>query len=166
MPALYQLVDQLKGLQAAIEDLPDDAPADLFKDTFEALEGDIQKKCEDWSVYLKLVSLEYDNCKSEIKRLQKLKSQLENQLQKGKDTVKHYMQEADVRSVKGTAPMYLRKGQEHAKPQSDDVEPPAQFVTVEQVKKVDGRGITAAMKEGAEFTGYALVRGDDSLVLK
>lgn len=160
MQPLYKIAEQLTHL----ESIEDEIDPETFADTMEALEGDLEAKALSVGMFIKGQLDAADFVDTEIKRLAERK----RKHIKTADDVKEYLRGIVVehklpKSTNGIITLSLRKGSQRLEITG---KAPAQFVKTETVEKVDKRGITAAMKEGASFDGCALVRSEDSLVIK
>jgi len=159
MKPLYELADQLDRLR----DLEDELDEQTFLDAIEGLEGEIEIKCTQTGYVIKSLSDETDLISGEIKRLTFRKQKAEQTRDRLKQYLRAYMQRTGIKKIPDPiVPVSLIKGRQSLKNDEGAV-PPPQFTTIEEVVKVDKRGITAAIKDGAEFPGWRLERGDDSV---
>ena len=159
MQPLYKLSEQLHALES-----DEDIDQQTFEDTMEALEGDFENKCLSVGKFVKAKNDEAAFVDVEIKRLAQRKKQCTYTADRVKEYLRVHMLANDKSKFSDPIiTLSMRKGSQRLELTG---KAPAQFVTTETVEKVDKRGITAAMKEGAAFDNCELVRGDESLMIK
>ena len=90
MAALYELTQQYQMLLELMED-PETDP-EVLSDTMEALEGEIEEKAEAYAIIIKKLSAEYNMFDTEMKRCQKNRDVLGNNIKHMKENLQTTME--------------------------------------------------------------------------
>ena len=99
MAKLYEIVDELVAFTELNEGLEDEQ---AYKDTFEALQGELDDKVEQWCKAEKNIEAERDAVKAEKERLAAREKALTNHADRMKATLLMYMQAVGVTKAGGT----------------------------------------------------------------
>jgi hypothetical protein len=158
MAKIYEIIDDLREFIEAYEGLEDEQ---AYKDTLEALQGELDDKVEAWCKAEKNLEGERDAVKAELDRLQLKYKMLDNHVERMKQTLQMYMVAAGRRQAGRTLGAKIVKNGGLA-PLEITVQPkdlPEQFqkVTIEADKKA----IRDALDKGEELPfAQLLERGE------
>lgn len=98
---LYELTNAYQELldYAQSVDMTDDDQAEVFQATIESLDGAIEEKAEGYSAVIKELEATEDKLRKEIKRLQKRKKSIRNNISRMKTTLMEELEKMNKRKV-------------------------------------------------------------------
>ena len=149
MAKLYEIVDDLQRFMEIIED-PDGDPA--YKDTLEALYGELDDKVAQWGRCIRNIEAERDAIKEEASRLTSRAQSLDKRVTHMKEALLMYMKAAGVTEAGDTI---IKAKIRTASTAPLIVDIPPEEVPEEYRKtiiEVDKPAIKDAIKHGKEFT--------------
>ena len=149
MAKLYEIVGELQDFVEQNEGLEDEQ---AYKDTLEALQGELDDKVSQWSRCIKNMEGERDAIKAEGDRLTARARSIDNQIDRMKSTLLMYLKAAGVTKA-GDAVIKASVARASVAPLEIDLTPeelPEEYrkVTIEANKTA----IKDAIKSGKEFT--------------
>ena len=159
---LYELTDQLKGLQQ----LADTDESIDITDTLQALEGEFSLKADGIAKVLAIIDGDTETVDAEIERLKQLKSAKVARKEKLKDYLRMNMEAADIKKIQ--CPLFtitLVEGREIATV-TDESKLPDEYVTVKTDISPNKNAIAQALKDGIEVPGAHLERAKSSIRIK
>ena len=162
MTKLYELT----GNYLAVRDMLDEGmPVEAVQDTLESIEGEIEVKAENLLHVVSNYNADVSALDTEIKRLQKRKTAVQNKQQQLRDYLKFNMQESGIKKI--SCPLYtitLAKGRDIALIEDAALIPPRFCTKPEpQPRKKD---ILAALKDGKKVPGAVLGKSEESLRIR
>jgi hypothetical protein len=159
LPALYQLADQHRELQALAD--ADEVPPEVLRDTLEALEGSIEVKATSVAAFVRNMETHAELIEGAAKQLQERAARARRKA----DSVKAYLlfQMQAVGMSKIEAPEFtiaLRNNPEAVRI-ADDAELPPEYLVQPPAPppRPDKTAIKAALKAGCEVPGCWLEAG-------
>jgi len=164
MTQLYKITQDILELERLMDS--GDVDEDSFKQALDASKETFNDKAVNIVRHIKNLEGFAESCAAEKNNLAKKEKQHKDRAAFYKRYLRDSMIATDNRKIDN--PFFnisLRKAPEKLI-KAENAKPPAQFVKVETVEKVDNRGLLAAMKSGASFDGYSVGRGDDGLTIK
>ncbi len=165
MPHLYELTEQMKGLQKLIDD--GDMSSDDLADTIEGIEGDLQSKGKDVLLFMANLAGDIAAFDSEIKRMTARKKTM----QKNHDWLKWYLRTnmAECGITKIESPVFtatLRKPTKIVEVLNED-EIPVEYQTMIPASwKINKVQILKDLKTGKEIPGVKLGEGKAGILIK
>ena len=158
---LYELSNQMRGLQA----LMDDPETELdLADTLDALEGDLQVKAEGLLSYVSNLGSDVEAINTEIKRLTVRKKVITNKQDSLREYLRHNMDIGGIDKI--TCPLFtitLRKATQAVQVADMDALPEKyRRITV----SADKAAIKSDLKAGKEIPGCSMVDGKRGLLIK
>ncbi len=160
MTKLYELTEQLKGLQDLSEEIPEEALAD----TLEALEGAFEEKAVNICHVLANGDADIAAIKAEVDRLNGKLKAINASKERLKDYLRHNMEATGINKI--SHPLFtisLRKPQPIVLVVNEEAVPEEyQRVTV----AVDKTKAKAALKDGVEIPGLELATGKAGVTIK
>lgn len=164
MPNLYDITGDIMGLREMATD--PELPEGALDDTFEALEGLFNDKCENICKVLKNIEAEAAACKAEADRLLARKKIFENDSARLADFMHTQMKKAGIKKIDGTLFTILSRQGTEVVIIDDEDEIPDDFVETEVVTKVDKKKVMAALKAGTDVPGAHKERRPNTLNIK
>ena len=149
MAKLYEIVGELQDFVTANEGLEDEQ---AYKDTLEALQGELNDKVSQWGRCIRNLEAERDAIKAEADRLAKRAQTLDKRVTHMKETLLMYMKAAGVTEAGDTI---IKAKIRTASTAPLIVDIPPEEVPEEYRKtiiEVDKPAIKDAIKHGKEFT--------------
>lgn len=163
MDKLHEIASQHKALSLMVE--KEEMTFDDVKDTFEALEGEIELKSQSLVEVIDNMDCFVYAAEQEVKRLNKRIKAIKNRQESFRHYLKFNMQNTGISKI--SCPLFtitLVRGTEMAI--VDDEEAlDDKFVSVEVITKPDKKKLLAALKLG-EIEGAHIERGEQSLRIK
>lgn len=143
MAKLYEIVAELRDFAETMEGMEEEQ---VYKDTLEGLQGELDDKVEQWCKCLKNIEGERDAVKAEKERLDARQKALENKASHMKDTLLQYLKAAGVTKAGHTigAKIVKNGGQAPLEVLTAPEDLPAEFQTV----KIEAN--KAAIREALE----------------
>lgn len=150
MAKLYEIVDDLRAFLDTAEGLEDEQ---AYKDTLEALTGELDDKVEQWCKAIKNLEGERDATKAEADRLAARTKSIDNNIDRMKDTLKMYLDAAGLKKAGGVIGAKIVKNGGKA-PLIIDVEPIALPFDFQKVTiSANNEAIRDALEHGKEIPG-------------
>ena len=162
---LYELSEQMQGLQALIEE--GEMDAQTLEDTLDGLSADLQEKGEGVMKYLANLSADIQAYADEIKRLTARKKVITNQHDSLKEYLRTNMIKAGITKIE--SPVFtasLRKPSKMAEVTNEQAIPTEYKTHVPESWKVDKAKILRELKTGADIPGAELVDAKQALTIK
>jgi len=165
MPHLYELADQMKGLQQLIDS--GEMTADGLSDTLEGLSGDIAAKGGDVLMFMANLKGDIDAFDGEIKRMTARKKAMQN----NHDWLKNYLSlnmiECNITKIE--SPVFtatLRKPTKMVEITSEDDLPVEYQTMIPASWKINKVQILKDLKSGVDIPGAKIVDGKSGLLIK
>jgi hypothetical protein len=156
---LYELTDALAMLENEQEDLD----PEIFRDTFEGLEGAFEDKCDGWAKWIRGMKADVQKLKEEESRMALRRKRIETAITKAEDTMAMYMRTVGKTKFKTALFSYgFRKSQAVEITSEEDL--PA-WALIEQPPKISKTEIKEHLKAGETVPGAVLVE-NESLSIK
>ena len=149
MAKLYEIVGELQDFINTNEGLEDEQ---AYKDTLEALQGELDDKVSQWARCIKNMEAERNAVKEEADRLTKRAKTIDNQVTHMKDTLLMFLKAAR-RTEAGDTVLKVKIKRASVAPLELDIPPeevPDEYKKV--VIEVDKSAIKDAIKHGTEFS--------------
>jgi ATP-dependent 26S proteasome regulatory subunit len=149
MAKLYEIVGELQDFINTNEGLEDEQ---AYKDTLEALQGELDDKVSQWARCIKNMEAERNAVKEEADRLTKRTKSIDNQIAHMKDTLLMFLKAAG-RTEAGDSVIKAKIRQATVAPLELDIPPeevPEEYRRV--IIEVDKSAIKDAIKHGTEFS--------------
>jgi seryl-tRNA synthetase len=141
-----------------LENLEDMEP-EVREDTLASLQDAIEVKAENIAYVIRSKDLEVDVIKAEIKRLQDRCKSVEN----AKERLKTYLEEqltlANVDKVKTPYVTVALQNNTPSVQIADENLVPAEFITIETIRKIDKKSLLQRLKDGETFDGISIHQG-------
>lgn len=162
---LYELTAQYKVLMELAED-PETDP-DVLADTMESIGGEIEDKADSYATIIKTLRGNAEILDAEIKRLTARKAAMLKNADTMEDRMKDSMIATDKRKFKTARFTYwIQLATPSVVMDTDDLRKiPADYL-IQQAPKIDKRGISAALKDGAEMPGIAHLERKETLRIR
>lgn len=159
---LHQLAGELLELKQMASD--GEIDAQVFCDTFEAVEGDFEQKAEGYAVVIQEWENDIDFIEKEIKRLSNIKKTRETNVERAKRTLEFYMAITQKRDFK--TPLFSFKIQKN--PPSlvvdDESKVPEEFVKIK--KEIDKTALKKFVKDNENSLDFAHLEQKESLRIR
>lgn len=150
MAKLYEIVDDLRAFIEASEGLEEEQ---AYKDTLEALAGELDDKVEQWCKAIKNLEGERDATKAEADRLAARTKSIDNEIEHMKNTLKMYLDAAGLKKAGHVIGAKIVKNGGRA-PLIIDVEPMALPFAFQKVTiSANNEAIRDALEHGKEIPG-------------
>lgn len=156
---LYELTDAMVALEAEQNELD----PEIFRDTFEGLEGAFEDKCDGWAKWIKGMDYDIEAIKKEEARLALRRKRLEQTQAKAKDTMMQYMRAVGKTKFK-TATFSYNFGHSASVEIINEEDLP-EWALKPQPAKIDKMSIRERLKNGETVPGAKLVE-NESLQIK
>ena len=156
---LYELTDAMVALEAEQNELD----PEIFRDTFEGLEGAFEDKCDGWAKWIKGMDYDIEAIKKEEARLALRRKRLEQTQAKAKDTMMQYMRAVGKTKFK-TATFSYHFGHSASVEIINEEDLP-EWALKPQPAKIDKMSIRERLKNGEDVPGAKLVE-NESLQIK
>lgn len=151
---LYELTDALAVLEAEQDDLD----PEIFRDTFEGLDGAFEDKCDGWAKWIRGMKADVQKLKEEEARMALRRKRIENAIDKAEDTMAMYMRTVGKTKFKTALFSYgFRKSQAVEIVNEADL---PKWALIEQAPKVSKTEIKEHLKAGEEVPGAKLVENE------
>ena len=166
MTKLYELSDQMRGLQRLIDE--GEVDADVLQDTLEGLEGDIKAKGTSVLEFMANIATDVAAYSIEIKRLQARKKTVERQFEWMKNYLRDNMDASDITKIESaTFSATLRAPTKMVEIVDPDLVPYPFRVEEKLVKvTIDKKMILDELKRGGDLPGAKLVDAKRGLIIK
>ena len=150
MATIYELNKNYTELSAMLEDAETEEEMQAIQDTLEMLDVSIEEKLENTAKYIVNVESDIQGLKTEIDRLNKIKKQKENAVERLKNNVEYSMKERGLEKLEvGTFKCGYRKSESVEILNLDVI--PADYTNVDI--KPDKTAIKKALKAGETVEG-------------
>ena len=153
---IYDIQNQFLALYDLASD--PDVDWDVFEDTLEGLEGDLEEKAINYGKVIRNLEAEGEAIKAEIERLQKQKKVRENSVERMKAALKTAMEIANKPKIDTALFKFCIRKNPASVVIDQGAVVPEQFL-VPQDPKVDKTALKEALKAGEEFEGIHLEQG-------
>lgn len=164
MASLRELSQELQELYALAEELPSDEK-DVFKDTLEALQGDMENKLDGMMAICAQIDADKEMLKKEEDRLSARRTVLENNENRIKERIKYFIEQQPERSFNSQYYKFsIRKNAPALKYDELTADIPIKFL-IPQPPKFDKEAMKKELKAGVEYEGFKLVQSE-SLIIK
>lgn len=151
---LYELTDAMVALEAEQNELD----PEIFRDTFEGLDGAFEDKCDGWAKWIKGMDYDIEAIKKEEARLALRRKRLEQTQAKAKDTMMQYMRAVGKTKFK-TATFSYHFGHSVSVEITNESELP-DWALIEQAPKISKTEIKEHLKAGETVPGAQLVENE------
>ena len=162
---LYELTEQMKGLQLLIDD--GEMSATDLADTLEGLTGDLQAKASDILLFMANLAGDISVFDAEIKRLTARKKTMQSNHDWLKDYLRTNMIDCDIQKIE--SPVFtatLRKPGVMVEIISEDDLPVSYQTMVPASWKINKAQILKDLKAGIEIPGAKLVDAKQGITIK
>lgn len=151
---LYELTDALAVLEAEQDDLD----PEIFRDTFEGLDGAFEDKCDGWAKWIRGMKADVQKLKEEEARMALRRKHIENAIDKAEDTMAMYMRTVGKTKFKTALFSYgFRKSQAVEIVNEADL---PEWALIQQAPKVSKTEIKEHLKAGEEVPGARMVENE------
>ena len=151
---LYELTDAL----AMLENEQDDLDPEIYRDTFEGLDGAFEDKCDGWAKWIRGMKADVQKLKEEEARMALRRKRIETAITKAEDTMAMYMRTVGKTKFKTALFSYgFRKSQAVEITSEEDL--PA-WALIEQPPKISKTEIKEHLKAGETVPGAKLVENE------
>ena len=158
---LYELTDELYRLYEFAEDIDTDDQA--FKDTLEALTGEIEDKADGYAKVIRQIESDVDGIQKEIDRLTARRDALKNNVKRMKEALQQTMIALDKPKFKTELfSFYIQKNKASVVIDDEDAIPDEYYVTKREISKSK---ISDAINEGKNIT-FAHLSQSESLRIR
>ena len=165
MPHMYELTEQMKGLQLLIDD--GEMSAEDLADTLEGLSGDLLAKGKDVLLYMANLDGDIKAFDDEIKRMTARKKTLSNHHAWLKEYLRTNMIECDFTKIE--SPLFtatLRKPTKMVEITSEKDLPVSYQTMIPASWQINKRQILKDLKAGIEIPGARLIDAKQGLTIK
>ena len=165
MPHMYELTEQMKGLQSLIEN--GDMSEEDLADTLEGLSGDLMAKGKDVLLYMANLEGDVKAFDDEIKRMTARKKTLASHHAWLKEYLRTNMIECDITKIE--SPLFtatLRKPTKMVDITSEADLPVAYQTMIPASWQINKRQILKDLKAGIEIPGAELIDAKQGLTIK
>ena len=162
---IYELTNELRSFNEMTEEMtPEELTDQVYKDTFEGLQGAYDDKAEGWCKYIKNIDAEAKAVKEEAQRLMARAKALENHRDRMKETLLQSMKMIGKTEAGGLLKAKIQKNGGLLPVIVDDVEIPEEFqkVTIEANKEK----IRDALEQGKELSFARYGERGESIKIK
>lgn len=160
---LYEVAENLKGLQAMIDD---GVPMDQLEDTIGAIEMDFKEKAESILYVIRNLEGDIETIKSEEDRLKQIRQQRENRKKGIIDYLKRNMSAGEITKVdNGVISATLIKPKKMASI-GDESLIPMTYKKIKTSSSIDKKKLLNDLKAGNEIEGATLTDSDFGLTIK
>jgi hypothetical protein len=166
MTKLYELSDQMRGLQRLIDE--GEVDAEVLQDTLEGLQGDLQAKGSSVLEFMANLATDVAAFSIEIKRLQARKKTIETQFDWMRNYLRDNMDASGITKIESpTFSATLRKATKMVELVDEEMIP-APWRTTETVQKVtiDKAMIKRDLTAGIDVPGAKLVEAKRGLLIR
>lgn len=158
---LYELTDELFRLYEFAEDIDTDDQA--FKDTLEALTGEIEDKADGYAKVIRQIESDVDVIQKEIDRLTARRDALKNNVKRMKEALQQTMIALDKPKFKTELfSFYIQKNKASVVIDDETAVPDEYYVTKREISKTK---ISDAINEGKNIT-FAHLSQSESLRIR
>lgn len=165
MPHLYELTDQMKGLQKLIDS--GDMSADDLGDTLEGLEGDIVAKGKDVLLFMANLAGDIAAFDSEIQRLTARKKTMQTNHNWLKNYLRENMIECNITKIQSSLfTATLRKPTKMVEITSEKDLPVEYQTMVPASWQINKRQILKDLKAGVDIPGATMVDSKQGITIK
>lgn len=155
---LYEIGKEYNELINYIELSGDEHVPEVVNEFLEEVSGDFEQKVENTVYILRNKEAQAKALKDEEKRLQLKRKRLEKEVQSMKDWIEFNMKETEQKHIKlDLFDVKLRKNPPKAEIKNEDLIP-EEFITREEVVKINKRSLLERLKEGELIDGVELVQ--------
>ncbi len=151
---LYELTDAMVALEAEQNELD----PEIFRDTFEGLEGAFEDKCDGWAKWIRGMKADAQKLKEEETRMALRRKRIENAIDKAEDTMAMYMRTVGKTKFK-TALFSYGFWKSQAVEIVNEEELP-EWALIPQPAKVSKTEIKEHLKAGETVPGAKLVENE------
>ena len=159
---LHELAGELLELKQMAEDGVIDAQ--VFCDTFTAVEGDFEQKAEGYAVVIQEWENDIDFLEKEIKRLSNMKKNRETNVLRAKRTLEFYMAITSKKNFKTPLFSFKIKKNPPSLVIDDESKVPEEFVKVK--KEIDKVALKKFVKDNENSLDFAHLEQTDSLRIR
>lgn len=149
--SLYKLTG---NWQAVYEN--EDLDEEVWFDTLTSIDEAIEDKAENIAKLIRSLSADVEAYSNEIKRLSDHKRVAENKIKSFKTYLQSNMEQLGKEKFKTELFSFGIQNNPAGVDITNEKAIPAEFITVETVKKVDKRGLIQALKDGEDISGAEL----------
>lgn len=159
LPALYQLADQHRELQALAD--ADEVPPEVLRDTLEALEGSIEVKATSVAAFVRNMETHAELIEAAAKQLQERAGRARRKADSVKAYLLFQLQATGISKIEAPEFTIALRNNPAAVRIADDAELPAEFLVQPPVPapRIDKKALLDALKGGREIPGCWLETG-------
>lgn len=157
MATLYEVTDNIKLIQSLIEEGADE---DVFAEALANNQMDLAEKLEGYAMVIKNIESDVEGYKKEEKRLADRRKTMENKIKRMKENMQYSMVSTGQRKVQGEKFSFTVQKNPPSLKVVDESLIPTDYVTVEEVRKVDRKEILAQLRSGVEVSGVEISQGE------
>lgn len=151
---LYELTDAMVALEAEQNELD----PEIFRDTFEGLDGAFEDKCDGWAKWIRGMKMDVQALKDEESRLALRRKRMETTISKAEETMAMYMRTVGKTKFKTALFSYgFRKSQAVEIVNEEEL---PEWALIPQPAKVSKTEIKEHLKAGETVPGAKLVENE------
>lgn len=157
---LYEIVDKYKALEAL--ESSDDLPAEVIRDTLEALDGEVREKATNVALFVRNLDTMADSIDDAAKQMQARAARLRKRGESLREYLKFNMLSSGITKIESPFFTLTLKKNPGSVVIDDESKVPAQFMVTPPAPppRADKKAIAAAIKAGEDVPGCRLEQGE------
>lgn len=157
MSKLYELTERYENLQNLLDD--ENIEPEQLKEALDQVEDEINVKADNVAKFIKSLEADAEAIKVEEKRLADRRRALLNKSTSLKDYLFGELEGAGLKRIKSALFSINIQNNPPSVAILDETKIPFDYIKVEEVKKVDKRGILEQLKAGVKVPGVEMQKG-------
>lgn len=150
MANIYEISNNIQMLLESIEDIENPVSDECIADTLEALDGELEKKINNWCRAIRNITYEIENIKAEIMRLNNIKNAKEKEIERMKSILCNVLTKLGYEKYK-TSEYSLYGFKSDKLDVTDKKLVPDEFKKERISLEIDNAKIKAALNKGQEL---------------
>lgn len=156
MATLYELTGSYAQIQRMIEE-----GAEGLEDTLESIDGALADKLESYAMVIRNIESDVEGLKAEEKRLADRRKTMENGIKRMETAMHESMSSTGEQKIQSEKFTFTIQKNPPALKVVDESIIPIEYVTVEEVRKIDKESIKQQLKSGEEIPGVEMTQGEN-----
>lgn len=159
LPALYQLVEQHRALEALADS--EDLPQEVIRDTVEALAGDIEQKAVSVACFFRNLEAAADSIEDAAKAMRDRAARVRKRADSIRAYLLHNMQACEISKIESPYFTLTVRKNSAAVVVFDEAQVPAKFMVQKPAPSpsLDKKAVADAIKAGEDVPGCKLEQG-------